>query len=69
VLDLENSIIFVKKKDMGISQILMLVLLSLNLLMGANLHGKERTGKYSFWVTSISVAIYMSLLITGGFFN
>jgi hypothetical protein len=54
---------------MGISQIIMVVLLALNLLFGAHLHGKERTGKYSFWVTSISVAIYMSLLITGGFFN
>jgi hypothetical protein len=69
VLDLENNYYICKKKVMGISQIVMLVLLSLNLLMGAHFHGKERTGKYSFWVTTISVAIYMSLLITGGFFN
>ena len=54
---------------MGISQILMLVLLSLNLLMGANLHGKERTGKHNFWITLISVGIYFTLLITGGYFN
>ena len=54
---------------MGISQIMMLVLLSLNLLMGAHFHGKERTGKYSFWITALSVAIYTSILMTGGFFN
>ena len=54
---------------MGISQILMLVLLSLNLLMGAHLHGKEKTGNYSFWVTATSVAIFMSILVTGGFFE
>jgi hypothetical protein len=54
---------------MGISQILMLVLLSLNLLMGANLHGKERTGKHNFWITSISVVLYTTILISGGFFN
>ena len=54
---------------MGTSQIIMLVLLSLNLLLGAHFHGKERTGKYSFWVTLISVATYFTLLITGGYFN
>jgi hypothetical protein len=30
---------------MGISQIIMLVLLGINLLLGANEHGKEKTGK------------------------
>jgi hypothetical protein len=54
---------------MGISQIIMLVLLSLNLLMGAHLHGKEKTGNYNFWVTAISVVLYTSILITGGFFE
>ena len=54
---------------MGTSQIIMLVLLSLNLVLGAHFHGKERTGKYSFWVTLISVFTYLTLLITGGYFN
>ena len=54
---------------MGISQILMLALISLNLLMGAHLHGKEKTGNHNFWVTAISVALYMSILVTGGFFE
>ena len=47
----------------------MLVLLSVNLLLGAYLHGKEKTGNYSFWVTLISFGIYFTLLMTGGYFN
>lgn len=54
---------------MGTSQIIMLVLLASNLLLGAHLHGKERTGYYSFWVNLVSVAIYFTLLKTGGYFN
>jgi hypothetical protein len=54
---------------MGTSQIIMLVLLSVNLLLGAYLHGKEKTGNYSFWATLVSVAVYFTLLKTGGFFN
>lgn len=54
---------------MGTSQIIMVILLSANLLLGAHYHGKERTGKYSFWVTLTSVTIYFLLLFHGGFFN
>ena len=54
---------------MGTSQIIMLVLLSVNLLLGIYFHGKERTGKYSFWVTLISVFTYLTVLITGGYFG
>ena len=54
---------------MGTSQIIMLLLLTLNLLIGSHYHGKERTGKYSFWVTLISFGIYFTLLMTGGYFN
>jgi hypothetical protein len=54
---------------MGTSQIIMLILLSVNLLLGAYLHGKEKTGNYSFWVTLVSTAIYFTLLKTGEFFN
>jgi len=54
---------------METSQIIMLVLLSLNLILGVHFHGKERTGKYSFWITLISVLTYLTLLITGGYFN
>jgi len=69
VLGLEDNYYICKKKYMGISQIIMLVLLGLNLLMGANLHGKEKTGKHSFWIVLISVILYLSVLITGGFFG
>jgi len=54
---------------MGTSQIIMLALLASNLLLGAHFHGKPRTGNYSFWVTLISVAVYFSLLVSGGYFN
>jgi hypothetical protein len=47
----------------------MLALLASNLFFGAHFHGKERKGNYSFWVTLISVAIYFSLLVSGGYFN
>lgn len=66
-MDLENKLKI--KKNMGTSQIIMLVLLVLNLLFGAHYHGKERTGNYSFWVTLISFGIYFTLLMTGGYFN
>jgi hypothetical protein len=45
------------------------VLLGSNLLFGAHFHGKERTGNYSFWITFLSVGIYFTLLMTGGYFN
>ncbi len=54
---------------MGTSQIIMLILLVSNLLLGAHYHGKERTGNSSFWVTLISVGIYFTLLMTGDYFN
>lgn len=54
---------------MGTSQIIMYCLLSLNLLLGAHLHGKPKEGNHSFWVTIISTGLYFVLLITGGFFN
>lgn len=38
-------------------------------LVAANLHGKERTGKYNFWHTFLAGALVYPLLILGGFFN
>lgn len=54
---------------MGTSQIIMVILLGINLLLGAYLHGKPRTGNYNFWVTAITVGLYFLILITGGFFK
>jgi hypothetical protein len=54
---------------MGISQIIMLVLLGINLLLGAHEHVKEKTGNHNFWISAISVVLFLTLLITGGFFK
>lgn len=54
---------------MGVPQILMIALLSFSLALSANKHGKDREGKENFWVTLISLAIHVSLLICGGFFK
>jgi hypothetical protein len=37
--------------------------------MGAHEHGKEKTGKYNFWISAISVGLFLTVLITGGFFK
>lgn len=54
---------------MGIPQIILSGLYVLSL--GANLacHGKERTGKYSFWSSLILMIIIFALLIWGGFYK
>jgi hypothetical protein len=54
---------------MGTSQIIMLVLLGINLLLGAYYHGKPRNGNYNFWITAISAGLYFLILTTGGFFK
>lgn len=50
-------------------QIILIVFFSL--VMGLNLamHGKPRTGNYNFFGTCIAVAIEVSILYWGGFFN
>jgi len=53
---------------MGTPQILIIVLYSIGLLLVANNHGKEKTGKYSIWSRLTSTAITFALLIWGGFF-
>ena len=50
-------------------QIIYLFLSLCVLLIGANEHGKEKTGKHNFWINLISVIIYLSILICGGFFD
>lgn len=54
---------------MGISQIIMVCLMSINLLAGAYLHGKPKSGDHNFWVTIVSTFLYFILLFTGGFFE
>lgn len=54
---------------MGTSQIILLALYGVSLLCSANLHGKEKKGKYNFWLNFTSAAITLSLLYWGGFFK
>ena len=54
---------------MGIPQIILLVLLGLNLLATAYLHGKPRTGNYNLLTALINAGIIIWLLVSGGFFG
>jgi hypothetical protein len=54
---------------MGTSQIIMVIFMGINLLLGAYLHGKPKTGDYNFWITAISAGLYFLILTTGGFFK
>jgi len=55
---------------MGAAQITMLVIIGLNLLLSAHLHGKLREKPYhNFWIDVFSLMILVGLLLWGGFFN
>lgn len=54
---------------MGTSQIIMVIFMGINLLLGAYLHGKPKGGHYNFWITAISAGLYFLILTTGGFFK
>lgn len=50
-------------------QIIMLAIMFINLLVGANQHGKPKEGRVDFWSILIGQIIMFSLLKFGGFFN
>lgn len=51
-------------------QIIYTVLIGINLLCAAHLHGKPRENpNWSFWSPLISAIIFTSLLMWGGFFS
>jgi hypothetical protein len=52
-----------------IAQIIMVVLLSSNLLLAANQHGKPKTGVNSFWTNLVAALIHVVILYFGGFFK
>jgi len=54
---------------MGTPQIILLVILGLNLLATAYLHGKPRTGKFNIFGALGNVGILIWLLVSGGFFG
>ena len=55
--------------NFGIWQIIYLFWIALGLLVGANAHGKPRTGDHSFWITLTSHAIIFTIVYLGGFFK
>ncbi len=50
-------------------QITIIVILSINLLAGANLHGKPRKDNYNFWHYFLNAIMITSILYWGKFFN
>lgn len=54
---------------MNAPQIIILVLFFISLLISANQHGKNKTGKHDFFVSLFSSLLHLLLLYWGGFFK
>lgn len=54
---------------MGTPQIIFLVLLGLQILLTAHMHGQPRDGKHNIFVRLIDAGILIWILIAGGFFG
>jgi hypothetical protein len=54
---------------MGVSQIILLSLIGLNLMLSSYLHGKPKEGNHSVFITLFGVLIHLTLLYCGGFFD
>lgn len=54
---------------MGIPQVIMIVMLSLTLFTNVVKHHEPREGEYNGWATLIAIAIQVSILTWGGFFQ
>lgn len=55
--------------NLGMPQIIILVIYAINLILTAILHGKPREGKNNVLSTIIGIAINMWILSAGGFFG
>ena len=51
------------------AEITLLCLLAISLLAAANLHGKPKTGKHSFWASLVSSALTIALCYWAGLFR
>jgi hypothetical protein len=58
-----------KERYMGASQIILLVLLGINLLVSAYLHGKPQNGDHNIFTSLVNAGILIWVLIAGGFFG
>lgn len=54
---------------MNAPQITLMVIMSINMLAGAYLHGKPKKGNYNFLETIFNAIITISILYWGNFFN
>jgi len=54
---------------MGVSQIILLSIVGLNLLISSYLHGKPKEGNHSVFVSIIGTILHLTLLYFGGFFD
>lgn len=54
---------------MNAPQAILFILWATNLLIMANLHGKEKIGKHNFWTSLIAISINAIILYNGGFFD
>jgi hypothetical protein len=54
---------------MGAPQIIALVLIGLNLLISAYLHGKPKSGKHNVFLALLNAGITIWILSSGGFFE
>lgn len=54
---------------MNLPQLFLFTLWATNLLLMANLHGKEKNGTHNFWTALIATIINGSILYFGGFFE
>ena len=52
-----------------IATIIIIILLAIDLGMSLAKHGEPKTGKYSFWVTLLAVAIQAYLYYAAGLFD
>lgn len=54
---------------MGAPQIIAIILFTFVFTANMALHGKPREGNHSIWTGVIHIAIWLPILIWGGFFN
>jgi hypothetical protein len=54
---------------MGVSQIILLSLVGLNLMISSYMHGKPKEGNHSVFITIVGTLLHLTLLYFGGFFD
>lgn len=58
-----------REEVMGIPQIIMIIIMSMNVTINLVENGKPRDGKYSFFGTLFGTGINIAILWWGGFFG